>query len=62
MVVIILFSGQQRDADIKNRFGHSRVMILESSMEIYMLLYVKQIARGNLLCATGNQIWCSVTT
>ena len=31
MVVIILFSGQQRDADIKNRFGHSGVMILESS-------------------------------
>ena len=46
--------GQQRNADVKNRSGHSGAMIVESSMETYILLYVKQIASGNLLCDTGN--------
>ena len=53
-ILMNLFAGQQRNADVKNRFGHSGAMILESSMETYILLYVKQIASGNLLCDTGN--------
>ena len=34
---------------------------IESSIETYMLPYVKLIASGNLLYDAGNSIQCSVT-
>ena len=33
----------------------------ESSIEIYTLPCVKQIASGKLLCNIGSSAWCSVT-
>ena len=33
-----------------------------SSMETYILPYVKQIASGNLPYDSGSSNWCSVTT
>ena len=34
----------------------------ESSPETYKLPYVTQIAGGSLLCDSGTETWCSVTT
>ena len=34
----------------------------KSSIDIYTLLCVKQIASGKLLCNTGSPTWCSVMT
>ena len=34
----------------------------ENSMEAYTLPYVKQIANRNLLYASGNSNWDSITT
>jgi len=34
----------------------------ESSMEAYTLPYIKQIAHGHLLYASGNPNWGSITT
>ena len=34
----------------------------KSSIETYILLYVKQIASGKMLYNTGSSTWCSVTT
>ena len=37
-------------------------MNCKSSIDIYTLPYVKQIASGKLLYNTGSPAWCSVTT
>ena len=59
------------DADIKNEiYGHGvgewgageGGMNGESSMETYTLPYIKQIAKGNLLCDSGNSNQSSVTS
>ena len=34
----------------------------ESSMETYILLYIKQIASGNVLYDSGSSNWVSVVT
>ena len=33
----------------------------ETGINIYMLLYIKEISK-NLLYSTGNSVWCSVMT
>ena len=59
--------GRNRDADIENglvdtagegEWGTN----LESSIEIYILPCVKQIASGKLLYKRGSSAWCSVMT
>ena len=59
--------GRNRDTDIKNGLvgsaregeeGKNR----ESSIDVYMLSRVKQIANGKLLYNSGSPPWHSVTT
>jgi len=53
---------QTHRTDLWTQCGGEGGMNGESSMEIYTLPYVKQIASGNLLYDLRNSNWSSVTT
>ena len=59
--------GRNKDADVENRLmdivgaGEDGTN-WESSIEIYALPYVNQMASGMLLYNTGSSAWCSETT
>jgi len=58
--------GSRGDTDVKTDFGHSGRMeggmAGENSTGTYTLPYVKQTASGSVMCDTGTQSQCSVTT
>lgn len=61
MILMNLFEG--RNGDRECTCGHSRGKSgtnRESSIDIYTLPCVKQIADEKLLFNTGSQAWCSV--
>ena len=63
MILMNLFEG--RNGDRECTCGHSRGKSgtnRESSIDIYTLPCVKQIADEKLLFNTGSQAWCSVKT
>ena len=62
-----LFTGQQWRKDIENRLmdmgrGEERMRCMERVTWKHTLLYVKQIANGNLLYGSGNSNRVSVST
>ena len=58
--------GRYRDADVENGLGTQQGMEkvgrIESSIDIYTLPYIKEIASRKLLCNTVGSAWCSVMT
>ena len=67
MVLMNYFQGRNGDTDVENRLadavgqGESGTNAA-SSINIYILLCVRQTAGEKLLCSTRSPIWCSVMT
>ena len=66
MVPMILLAGQQqrrrhREQTCRHSGGRRGRDELKSNTETYVLSYVKQIARENVLCEAGSSNRCSVT-
>ena len=67
MVLMNYFQGRNGDTDGENRLadavgqGESGTNAA-SSINIYILLCVRQTAGEKLLCSTRSPIWCSVMT
>ena len=65
MVLMNYFQGRNGDTDVENRLadavgqGESGTNAA-SSINIYILLCVRQTAGEKLLCSTRSPIWCSV--
>ena len=51
---------EDKHMDTKGRWGGG--MIWETGIDIYKLIYIKQITNEGLLYSTGNSTQCSVVT